>query len=117
MERRDFLKQAAITAATVASASRMSSAKTPSNPIAKRTLGKTGEKLSMIGFGGIVVMNEEPGAAANIVAEAVDRGINYFDVAPSYAGAAWPGAGSVSQKLLSGLQDRGPHERRLARAA
>ena len=87
MERRDFLKQAAITAATVASASRMSSAKTPSNPIAKRTLGKTGEKLSMIGFGGIVVMNEEPGAAANIVAEAVDRGINYFDVAPSYGNA------------------------------
>ena len=62
-------------------------AKTPSNPIAKRTLGKTGEKLSMIGFGGIVVMNEEPGAAANIVAEAVDRGINYFDVAPSYGNA------------------------------
>src|ERR1017187_1231627 len=87
MERRIFLKQAAITAAAVASASRMSSAKTPSNPIAKRTLGKTGEKLSMIGFGGIVVMNEEPGAAANIVAEAVDRGINYFDVAPSYGNA------------------------------
>jgi len=41
----------------------------------------------MIGFGGIVVMNEEPGAAANIVAEAVDRGINYFDVAPSYGDA------------------------------
>src|SRR5665213_1520005 len=87
MERRIFLKQAAITAAAIASASRMSSAKTPSNPIAKRTLGKTGEKLSMIGFGGIVVMNEEPGAAANIVAEAVDRGINYFDVAPSYGNA------------------------------
>jgi hypothetical protein len=88
MERRIFLKQAAITAASLASARNISaSAKTPSNPIAKRTLGKTGEKLSMIGFGGIVVMNEEPGAAANIVAEAVDRGINYFDVAPSYGDA------------------------------
>jgi aryl-alcohol dehydrogenase-like predicted oxidoreductase len=32
-------------------------------------------------------MNEETGAAANIVAEAVDRGINYFDVAPSYGNA------------------------------
>src|SRR5664279_1792779 len=87
MERRIFLKQAAITAAAIASASRMSSAKTPAHPIARRTLGKTGEQLSIIGFGGIVVMNEETGAASNIVAEAVDRGINYFDVAPSYGNA------------------------------
>ena len=88
MERRIFLKQAAITAAAVASARNMNAAgKTPSNPIAKRTLGKTGERLSMIGFGGIVVMNEDPAAASNLVAEAVDRGINYFDVAPSYGNA------------------------------
>ncbi len=88
MKRREFLKQAALTAATVASASQLqASSTTPSNPIAKRTLGKTGEKLSMIGFGGIVVMNEDTGAASNIVAEAVDRGINYFDIAPSYGNA------------------------------
>jgi aryl-alcohol dehydrogenase-like predicted oxidoreductase len=87
MERRAFLKQAAITAATVASASQLHGAKTPAQPIARRTLGKTGEQLSIIGFGGIVVMNEETGAASNIVAEAVDRGINYFDVAPSYGNA------------------------------
>ncbi len=59
----------------------------PARPIARRTLGKTGEKLSIIGFGGIVVKDETPGAAVNIVAEAVDRGINYFDVAPSYGNA------------------------------
>jgi aryl-alcohol dehydrogenase-like predicted oxidoreductase len=41
----------------------------------------------MIGFGGIVVMDENRDAAANIVAEAVDRGINYFDIAPSYGNA------------------------------
>jgi aryl-alcohol dehydrogenase-like predicted oxidoreductase len=88
MKRREFLKQAALTAATVASTSQLhASANTPSNPIARRTLGKTGEKLSIIGFGGIVVMDEETGAASNIVAEAVDRGINYFDVAPSYGNA------------------------------
>ena len=89
MERRDFLKQAAITAAAVASAPRMRAAdpKTPARPIARRPLGKTGEHLSIIGFGGIVVMNEEANAAVNIVAEAVDRGINYFDVAPSYGNA------------------------------
>lgn len=88
MERREFIKQAAITAATVASASHLHAAKkTPAEPIARRTLGKTGEKLSIIGFGGIVVMNEDPNASSNIVAEAVDRGINYFDVAPSYGNA------------------------------
>lgn len=88
MQRRVFIQQAAITAAAVASAGKISALpKTPANPIAKRTLGKTGEKLSIIGFGGIVVMNEDPDAARNIVSEAVDRGINYFDVAPSYGNA------------------------------
>ncbi len=88
MKRRDFLKQAAITTAAAAYASRANaSTSMPTSPIARRTLGKTCEQLSIIGFGGIVVMNEETGAAANIVAEAVDRGINYFDVAPSYGNA------------------------------
>ena len=88
MKRREFIKQAALSAAAVASVNQIhASAKTPSNPIARRTLGKTGEQLSIIAFGGIVVMNEETGAASNIVAEAVDRGINYFDIAPSYGNA------------------------------
>jgi aryl-alcohol dehydrogenase-like predicted oxidoreductase len=53
----------------------------------KRTLGNTGEELSIIGFGGIVVTDVEPSEAERAVAEAVDRGINYFDVAPSYGNA------------------------------
>ena len=88
MRRREFIQQAAITAAALASTSQLTAvAKPPSNPIPRRALGKTGEKLSMIGFGGIVVMNETSGESSNIVAEAVDRGINYFDVAPSYGNA------------------------------
>lgn len=55
--------------------------------IEKRSLGRTGEKLSMIGFGGIVVMNATTREAADRVAEAVDHGINYFDVAPTYGNA------------------------------
>jgi aryl-alcohol dehydrogenase-like predicted oxidoreductase len=87
MKRREFIKLG-LTTAAVASASQLRASKvTPSNPIARRTLGKTGEQLSIIGFGGIVVMDESSGAASNIVAEAVDRGINYFDVAPSYGNA------------------------------
>jgi aryl-alcohol dehydrogenase-like predicted oxidoreductase len=53
----------------------------------KRLLGKTGEELSVVGFGGIAVMDETPAEASRLVAQAVERGINYFDVAPSYGNA------------------------------
>ncbi|QHI67901.1 aldo/keto reductase [Tichowtungia aerotolerans] len=53
----------------------------------KRTLGKTGAELSVIGFGGIVVTNVSPAEADRYVGEAIDRGINYFDVAPQYGNA------------------------------
>lgn len=58
-----------------------------SGPIEKRSLGKTGETLSMIGFGGIVVMDASPEQSAERVKMAIDKGINYFDVAPSYGDA------------------------------
>lgn len=53
----------------------------------RRPLGKTGEKLSILGLGGIVVSKLEQSEADRIVAEAFDRGVNYFDVAPSYGNA------------------------------
>ncbi|HEX9187064.1 MAG TPA: aldo/keto reductase [Vicinamibacteria bacterium] len=53
----------------------------------RRALGKTGEKLSVIGFGGIVVMNATTAEAAARVRSAIDAGVNYFDVAPSYGNA------------------------------
>ena len=56
-------------------------------PLPKRQYGKTKEKLSIIGFGGMVVKDVTPKQAANYVAEAVNRGVNYFDVAPFYGNA------------------------------
>ena len=53
----------------------------------KRDFGKTGEKLSIIGFGGIVVANETKKDVTDFVSKAIDRGINYFDVAPLYGNA------------------------------
>jgi len=53
----------------------------------KRRLGNTGERLSLVGFGGIVVNAVEPAEAGRLVAEAIERGVNYFDVAPSYGNA------------------------------
>ncbi len=55
--------------------------------IEKRSLGKTGENLSAIGFGGIVVNGATTAQASARVKEAIDYGINYFDVAPTYGNA------------------------------
>jgi len=58
-----------------------------SGKMEKRMLGKTGEMLSIIGFGGIVVMNATSAEASERVKMAIDAGINYFDIAPSYGNA------------------------------
>ncbi len=52
-----------------------------------RPYGNTGVTLSVIGMGGIVVAGTEQDCANRIVAEAVERGVTYFDVAPSYGDA------------------------------
>jgi len=53
----------------------------------KRAFGATGIRLSIIGMGGIVLTDAEQKHADRIVAEVVERGVNYFDVAPSYGDA------------------------------
>jgi aryl-alcohol dehydrogenase-like predicted oxidoreductase len=72
MDRRDFLTAAA--AAPLAAAAQ---------EYPKR-LYKDGIRLSIVGFGGIVVNGQEQPAADRQVAASFDRGINYFDVAPTY---------------------------------
>lgn len=90
MKRRIFIKTAAAALPAIGFFPADLSAierETLSGKIEKRSLGRTGEKLSMIGFGGIVVMNATPEEASQRVSEAIDYGINYFDVAPSYGDA------------------------------
>ncbi len=53
----------------------------------KRPYGNTGIELSIIGLGGIVVAHLPQSDADRIVADAIQRGINYFDVAPTYGDA------------------------------
>jgi aryl-alcohol dehydrogenase-like predicted oxidoreductase len=59
----------------------------PALPLPKRPLGLTGEELSIIGLGGLVLADESQDTACALVREAIDHGINYFDVAPSYGNA------------------------------
>ncbi|HSB17063.1 MAG TPA: aldo/keto reductase [Bryobacteraceae bacterium] len=77
MERRDFLKSAV--AGTIAA--REAAAKKGEMPKRKY---RDNVKLSVIGFGGIVVCGMEQNLADRTVAESWDRGINYYDVAPTY---------------------------------
>lgn len=90
MKRRKFLLSAACAVPAVtlfpADLSAIAVQKEPGR-LEKRSLGKTGEMLSIIGFGGIVVMNATPGEASERVKKAIDAGVNYFDVAPSYGDA------------------------------
>lgn len=95
MERRTFLKSTAL-ACTVAGAANAAT-------MPRRTY-RDNVKLSVIGFGGIVVMGMEQKDADRTVAEAYERGINYFDVAPSY------GKGEAEEKLGPALE---PHRKKV----
>ena len=75
MDRREFLGAAAALTATAAIGTNTS---LPRRPY------KNGIDLSIIALGGIVVCGLSQEQAARRVAEACDRGINYFDCAPSY---------------------------------
>lgn len=91
MKRRDFIKSTALAAPALslfpADLSFITREPSVTKKLEKRSLGNTGEMLSVIGFGGIIVMDAIPEDALSIVKFAVDAGVNYFDVAPSYGDA------------------------------
>lgn len=94
MERRDFLKTLSgagllsmFDPAYLSAKERLQSGQTGSDPVPKRPYGRGKDMISIIGFGGMVVKDVTPEEASNYVSEAVDRGINYFDVAPTYGNA------------------------------
>ena len=100
MKRREFLKKisfaaGSITATRILHNTSQLAADEPKRDsdsmnrasLPQREYGKTGMKLSIIGFGGIVVKDTEQKHANRIVAEAFERGVNYFDVAPTYGDA------------------------------
>ena len=75
MDRREFLGAAAAVSAT--------SAPGAPAPLPRR-LYKDGIELSIIGFGGIVVCGMSQDEASRRVSQSFDKGVNYFDCAPSY---------------------------------
>jgi len=53
----------------------------------KRKLGKTGQMSSIVAFGGAALWQVNQDEADSAIEMAVNRGVNHFDVAPSYGEA------------------------------
>ena len=95
MKRREFLKTASVSG--LASPILLGA----QNELPKRPY-RDDVKLSIVGFGGIIMLDLQQDYANHIVADAIERGVNYFDVAPSY------GNGEAEEKLGIALE---PHRK------
>ncbi len=89
MKRREFIHAAALSslALTIPQVRAFGSNFPVGFELPKRILGRTGEKVSSIAFGGIMLNDHSPEFANEIVAKAIEMGVTYFDVAPSYGNA------------------------------
>lgn len=89
MKRRKFIQLTSITAPVISMFPAKLSAmnRDTTGKMEMRPLGRTGVKLSMLGFGGVVVMNVSTEQASAHVKRAISKGVNYFDVAPTYGNA------------------------------
>jgi aryl-alcohol dehydrogenase-like predicted oxidoreductase len=85
MQRREFLKSAAVAGVAAAATSNMlgqaqASSASSSSEMQYRQLGRTGEKVSAIGLGGYHIgVQSDPAESVHLVRAAIDRGINFLD--------------------------------------
>jgi len=87
MKRRSFIRNAALGSLALGLSHVETNASDVRSDIPRRPLGRTGESLSIIGFGGIM-LNDVPQQYANdLVSESIAAGINYYDISPLYGNA------------------------------
>ena len=105
MKRRSFLKTVGTVAGTYALGSRSGLGQSPSDTkketvagLPRRVLGRTGERISVVGFPGLALTNYEQQEGTAGVHRAFEQGLNYFDVAPAY------GKGEAEVKMGIALQ-------------
>lgn len=85
MERREFIGRLVAMGLTAAAGVAFAEdAPAPAGQLARRPYQPGGPELSIIGFGGLLLRGMEQAQANDMVAWAVDRGVSYFDIAPSY---------------------------------
>ncbi len=86
VSRREFVKMALATGATLAAGPQLWSAETK-NEMPLRPLGRTGEKVSAIGLGGYHIGTQwNEGLSTRIIRSAIDRGITFMDNCWDYNG-------------------------------
>jgi aryl-alcohol dehydrogenase-like predicted oxidoreductase len=111
MKRRNFLCGVGSTALTLGTASNLTAVEPPITDdekpagLPQRVLGRTGAKLSIVGFPGLALRHYEQDECTAGLHKAFARGVNYFDVAPAY------GQGDCEIKMGIGLRglDRGKY--------
>ncbi len=82
--RREFLKAAAAGLAMAVGAPVLAAEEREAGGIPKRPLGKTGEKVSIVGLGGWHIGSIPENEAIPIIHEAIDSGMTFFDSAWCY---------------------------------
>jgi predicted aldo/keto reductase-like oxidoreductase len=104
MKRRSFLKVVGSAAGGAALTDRVAPAAEPTlqedvvNGMPRRVLGRTGQKVSIVGFPGLALVHHEQKQCTEGLHAAYDQGVNYFDVAPAY------GNGACETKMGVGLE-------------
>ena len=78
MDRRSFLKTTAAATIAASMSEKLAHAETSSMPM--RTLGRTGEKVSLVGLGGYHIgMQADEQESVSIIRTALDNGMNFLD--------------------------------------
>lgn len=102
MKRRVFLKTVGVAASAAAlDIPKILAAPGPEEKVAglpRRVLGRTGAKLSVVGFPGLALIHYDQEKCTAAIHSAFERGLNYYDVAPAY------GNGQCETKMGIGLQ-------------
>ncbi|MBM3887568.1 MAG: aldo/keto reductase [Verrucomicrobia bacterium] len=84
MKRRTFLKAVGGAAGLAAVGVNTAFAKETAGGMPQRVLGRTGVKVSIVGFPGLGLTRDTQEDCTKAVQDAFKRGVNYFDVAPAY---------------------------------
>ena len=106
MQRRDFLKAAAVAGVAAAATPNMmgqvevAEGHSASPEMQYRQLGRTGEKVSAIGLGGYHIgIQPDPAESIRLIRTAIDRGINFMDNSWDY------NDGASEQRMGDALKD------------
>ena len=116
MKRREFLEQTAAAATLSCFPANLCAIERETQPgrIERRAYGKTGEKLSIVAFGGFVLNESTTEQAREWIRLAYEAGVNHFDVAQSMAlpRCRWARHEAVPEDDLSLVQDSPAQTRR-----